>query len=584
MTSRSPQRRFAPLIVALLGGCAIELQAADVEVAASIHVPSAEAYVLGDDIPLVWRFTNLSPDPLAMLWEGCCRLNGNLAITANGQSVEVLPPGASSFHRFSKAETLPPGKPMEFSSLLSDWVRLPAGGELDIGGRYTGVLTNQKPQVPAGLALWTGTAATTPTRLKILGVDDYLAQHAARSRERGLELELTGPDRLPPLAPTTFTVTMRNPGDTPKIVNWPGTFQLWLVDERGWRLEKVTKHLPLGGEHLTIPAHSELRRAFQLSSADLSGEPFGTLKVFLDLGAATREEKRLPSTAVSVAWNLSPADTTALLNEAASGPAAGLRNPALKLLRQYLDALQPSLRNPQDDLLINQRARTLRDELILAGCVQPLHPKPGDVFLPLFPNEPGAWFVALPDSECAAIAATDALSQVKQIVGVRRHLGWDITVEAKPAISTSLKELFTLARALDPQREQLAAPLTWRLPQTGGLATNHVQFPSELPDANIIVRLRAADGRTKIEAARKPAQLNRPAQMNSLTANEVRQLPGTSLADSVALRDWLAANPGVPQPLVVAEDGVSCGDFLRLLQPLVDASLRIAIISPRTLQ
>ena len=95
------------------------------EVSASVHIPPAEVYVLGDDIPLVWRFTNQSADPLAMLWEGCCRLNGKLSITANGQAVEVLPPGASSFHTYSKAETLTPGKPMEFRSLLADWVRLP---------------------------------------------------------------------------------------------------------------------------------------------------------------------------------------------------------------------------------------------------------------------------------------------------------------------------------------------------------------------------------------------------------------------------------------------------------------------------
>ncbi len=580
MSTGRSQACLSLLIGALVGTGAIKLWAAATEVTASIHVPPAEVYVLGDDIPLVWRFTNQSADPLAMLWEGCCRLNGKLAITANGQPVEVLPPGASSFHTYSKAETLPPGKPMEFSSRLADWVRLPAGGDLDIGGRYTGVLTNQNPQVPSGLALWTGTATAVPARLAVLGVDDYLAQRAARSQERGLALELSGPDRLPPLAPATFTVTMRNLTEAPKAVDWPGTFQLWLVNERGARLEKSVRHLSNPSEHLTIPPHGELKREFQFSSTDLNGEPFGILKAFLDLGGTASGEKRLPSSAVPVVWSLGPVDIAKLLNEAGSGPAAGLRNPALKLLRLHLVALQPNLAVIDASLLESERGRRLRDELRLAGCVQPLSPRAGPAFVPLLPSAGGGWSVELPAESCSALDALDGATQVARIAAVRRHLGWDVTPEIKPQAGTPVGDVTTLARSLAGHQSQLSGPVTWRRSQTDGSATNLVQFPLDFPPANVVLWLSRANGQPLLEVAQKPPAPGRPAWRNVLSAAEVRNLPRTRVQDTAALTEWLKGAPTALQPLVIADDSLTCGELMAWLQPVVNASLRMAVLSP----
>lgn len=583
MKPRPPWGCFPLLAGAVLFNGATDLRAAGAEVTASIHIPPAEVYVLGDDIPLVWRFTNQSPEPLAMLWEGCCRLNGKLAISANGRSVDVLPPGASSYHTYSKAETLPPGKPTQFSSLLADWVRLPAGGELEIGGRYTGVLTSQKPQVPSGLALWTGTASAEPTRLAVLGVNEYLEQRPARAGERGLELALTGPDQLPPLKPATFRVTLRNLREQPQVIDWPGTFQLWLVNERGWRLDKGLRHLQSPGEHLTIPARGELHREFQLSSADLNGEAFGLLTVFLDLGPSTPQEKRVPSSAVRVSWNLNPADTAALLSQAASGPAAGLRNPALKLLRQHLGALESNLALLSDSQLESDRARSLRDELRLAGCVLPWSPKAGSVFLPLAHQPDNRWTLAFPDRLCEALAGLEGSAQMGRVAAVRRHLGWDVTPEISPQPATTLGEVFSLARSLSAHQEQLAGPLTWRLPQTDRAATNLVQFPLAFPSANVLIRFTRVNGRLEVHAAQKPMVPGRPAWMNQLTAAEAKDLAGVPLSDPAAIKEWLESAPPALQPLVVVEEAIACGDLREWLQPLVDASLRMSVIPPAAL-
>ncbi len=575
--------RLGSLALAWLVVGASALAAEGPEVTATIEVQPAEVYVLGDDIPLIWNFTNQSTNSLAMLWEGCCRLNGKLSVTTGGQPVEILPPGASTFHTYSKAETLPPGQPMKFSSLLADWVRLPTGGEFELGGQYTGVLPNQTPQIPAGTELWRGTARATSARLEVLDVDDYLGQRPARSQARGLEVQLTGPNRLPPLEAVTFTATFKNLTDAPLTLDWPGTFQLWLVDERGWRLTQAIKFLPVAAEKLALPPRGELRREFQLSSADLNGEPFGSLQLFLDLGAGADGARRVPSTDLEVAWELNPADTVALLNAAAGGSSAGMRNPPLKLLRQYLAALLPQLRELRAEELDGDRARQLRDQLVLAGCVLPLAPKPGAVFLPLERNATGAWSVALPGSGCESITGLEAAAQIERIAGVRRHLGWDLTAEVKPGTATRLGDLYGLAKSLAPQQDQLAGPLTWRVPQASGLATNQVQFPMTLPAANMVLKIRETSNGPVLAVARKAPQAGRPLWMNVFSAGELEALTGEVIADGAALEKWLQTETGMLQPVVIAGENLAAEAVLPLIRPLIERTLRIAIISPEAL-
>jgi hypothetical protein len=575
--------RLGSLALALIV-CSSPVMAADApEVTATIQVQPAEVYVLGDDIPLIWNFTNQSTTSLAMLWEGCCRLNGKLFVTTGGQPVDILPPGAATFHTYSKAETLPPGQPMQFSSLLADWVRLPTGGEFELGGQYTGVLPNQTPQIPAGTELWRGTARATSAGLKVLGVDDYLAQRPVRSRERGVAIQLSGPDRLPPVEPVTFTATFKNLTDAPLTLDWPGTFQLWLVDERGWRLTQAIKFLPVAAEKLALPPHDQLSREFRLSSADLNGEPFGPLRLFLDLGADADGARRVPSTDLEVAWNLGPADTVALLNAAAGGSSAGMRNPPLKLLRQYLGALLPQLRALQAEALDGERARQLRDQLVLAGCVLPLAPKPGAVFLPVERSATGAWSVALPGAGCESIIRLEAVAQVGRIAGVRRHLGWDVTAEAKPGPGMRLGDLFALANSLAPQQDQLAGPLTWRVPQASGLATNQIQFPTPLPAANMVLKIRETSNGPELAAARKTPQPGRPLWMNVFSASELQTLKGEVIAGGAALENWLQSETGTLQPVVIADENLAAEALLPLLGPLIERTLRIPIVSPEAL-
>ena len=109
---------------------------ASVEV--ELQIPRAETHVLGDPIPLIWRFTNRSPEPLAFMWEGCCRLNGRLTVTKEGEVLAPIPSGQALAHMFAKAERLNPGVGRDFDTFLSDWVVLKETGAYSLQGRYVG--------------------------------------------------------------------------------------------------------------------------------------------------------------------------------------------------------------------------------------------------------------------------------------------------------------------------------------------------------------------------------------------------------------------------------------------------------------
>ena len=64
------------------------------------------AHLIGDRIPLVWRFVNHSREPLGFLWEGCCRRNGRLSVTMGDKAVDVIPASQTLAHMFAKAERL----------------------------------------------------------------------------------------------------------------------------------------------------------------------------------------------------------------------------------------------------------------------------------------------------------------------------------------------------------------------------------------------------------------------------------------------------------------------------------------------
>lgn len=58
-------------------------------------------------------------------------------------------------------------------------------------------------------------------------------------------------------------------------------------------------------------------------------------------------------------------------------------------------------------------------------------------------------------------------AQVGELLGLRRHLGWEVTLAFEPAEATTLGRIRDLANVLEPFRAELAGPIGIVLP-TGG--------------------------------------------------------------------------------------------------------------------
>lgn len=268
-------------LLALLWALPAPVRAA---VGLDLRIPEAETYVLGDAIPLYWRFSNGSTQALGFMWEGCCRLNGRLEVRTASGEVPVAPPGQALAHMFAKADRLEPGVPKDYDTRVGDWVRLPGTGTYRLKGTYRGVLPSQYPQVQRGLALWRDAADSPELELRVLAVADYLSQREERVRRRGLRLTLEGPARVSPLAPTRCRVTFENTSGSAQSVSWPDGVALWVVDGRG---ERVAPAAVVGGpvETLDVPAGGRVERAFVVESDRFEGETFGEHTWFVDLAA-----------------------------------------------------------------------------------------------------------------------------------------------------------------------------------------------------------------------------------------------------------------------------------------------------------
>lgn len=566
-------------VASILGACCFVSNSgvgAEPTVAARIEIPPAEIYVLGDDIPVVWEFTNQSSNSVAMLWEGCCRLNGKLNITAEGQPIEILPPGAASFHSYSKAAELKPNNPSKFSSLLSDWVQLPGGGAYQIGGRYTGVLPSQNPQVAEGLPLWRGTAAAEAEPLVVCSVDEYLSQREDRSRSRGLKLSLEGPSRFLPLDPMPLTVTMSNTSESPMEFAWPGATQLWIVDEKGFRLPQAIRQIRQPGESIILRPNETIERTIELSSADLNGGAFGRYKIFIDLAGVNPGARRLPSNSSEIEWNLSISDVTKLLSDAAGGPSLGMRNPSLKLLRVYLDQLGGRLDGVRHEDL-SAKAIKLGAQLQLANCLKPVAPNPGLANLKIELGPGGRSILKLPDSmQCRSLVGLTGVEQVSAVYNVRRHLGWDIRVELIPESQTRLDSVSGFANNLESAEVKVSQPVFVLVEDSPG-ETNTISFLTKPVGANVVVRLNEKGSTNLLLVAAKQHDPRKPIWMNSFRAGQILDV-NTETVDANNISNWLDQQ-GVtrPQVLIVLESDFDWSSFLEHVRPIwtVDSQLQV---------
>lgn len=439
------------------------------QVRLELRVPAAETYVLGDSIPLYWRFSNASTQPLGFMWEGCCRLNGRLEVKSVGGAVDTVPSGQALAHMFAKADRLEPGVAKDYDTRVSDWVELPGTGTYEMRGMYRGVLPTQFPQVQRGLALWRDMAESAPIRLSVLSVADYLGQRQERERARGLRLALHVPRRLRALETVTARLTVRNATDQPRDLLWPDAGALWVLDSKGVRAVPAAV-LTGSTVPISIPPHGEREVDFVLAADRFEAEPFGEYRVFVDLAAGGVGEPRVPSGPVGLSWRVDSDELPGLVEAAAGGAAVGARNAPLKFLRLHLQELGAGLRSLERSGL-SAAAGVLADRLSLASRLRPLHPKPGTVELrvtvePGVASEGGGgarmrWQdPGVREALASSLVDPGVAESLAVLLAVRRHLGWEVELAVEPSAGVAMGEVWRAVRLLEMQRLELGGEIT----------------------------------------------------------------------------------------------------------------------------
>lgn len=415
---------------------------ASADVSLSLRIPESETWVLGDTIPLYWRFENGSSRPMGFMWEGCCRLNGKLEIWQMdlAEALETSPPGQALAHMFAKADRLEPGVGKEYETRLSDWVGLPGTGRYRLRGTYRGVLPTQVPQVPKGLDLWRDAASSGTVEVSVLSVADYLAQRETRTRTSGVRVTVSGPRKISPSEPTSWTVTFDNQGPSARAWSWPDRVALWVVNATGHRVAPAA--VISGTSETGVLEAGQVRSArFSISPDRWEGVALGAYSVFVERESGAPGEPRVPSNVLSVDWKLGPDEVRRLVQDAARGSGTGARNASLKMLRVYLGDVGPVLAN-LDRSGWDENALRLADRLVLASRLRSLLPHPGKVEIPVAVDVRGECTWAQPILVKATAGMGGGVTgQMQEVLAVRRHLGWEPQLVLVPAEETLLGTL-----------------------------------------------------------------------------------------------------------------------------------------------
>ena len=442
------------------------------EVRLRLRIDETGDHVLGDRIPLIWEFTNLSTNALGFLWEGCCRINGRLTATAPGLKTEVVPPGQALAHAFAKAERLPPGVPRAFDTALGDWVQLNTSGTYRLDGTYTGVQPTQKPQVPRGLALWTSASQSEPVSMHVWTVADYLSQRAEREKAAGIKLSLIGPGRIDPVTKQVFGLRISNTRTNSLRLPREQLFALWLVRNDGMRCSAPGSNLSANDAELVLNAGESKELNFEIGPETFEGEAFGDFTLFVDVRHVGDEGQRVPSNPLKVHWSLGRTEIENLLTVASSGVRTGARNAPLKLLRTYLTQIAPLLRDVRPNTNWNARTEGLRGELAAAAELASLARVQGRAFATLTIDDSTTPVWSDAPVKKALETQHSWPESLDRLLTLRRHAGLEISLRIAPSPATSLGRMQRIRSDLESRISNLADAPHWVVASPSMVTTN----------------------------------------------------------------------------------------------------------------
>lgn len=185
----------------------------------------------------------------------------------------------------------------------------------------------------------------------------------------------------------------------------------------------------------------------------------------------------------------------------------------------------------------------------------------------------------------AAVAAAFAgralppAEQLRSVLALRNHLGWDVGVGLKPEPATLLRHVAAALDGISPLQADLASTPSTPVFNADSTAFSTVSFQRAVIPANLVVRISKNASGAKLAVARRLPDPQRPGVEAMFSEAEIAQAKFTELANAAALAGLLTDGKlPAPRPLVLAAPGLQWHELSTLLGPLLDRSLPFDLV------
>jgi hypothetical protein len=410
----------------------------------------AKFYVIGDAIPIEWRFTNTTDEPLGMLWEGCCFTYGEIIAetTAGERAPPKLPPrppnappgwipdpkAAQSWHAFPQITRIEPRKSVSFQTVLDNWVEIGKSGHYKLTASYTGA-PDSALQRRSKIKLWNGKAEAKAVEFELLTPNEYLARKAAPD-DLSLQVGAVKVDPIwkPVTSPYFISCRVHNGAKEAREVS----YDLWILDEQGRRvipdaiIPGITRFSP---QRTTVAPEADADLRWKLESSDLLN--LALEKPYLVFANCLCEGERFPSPHATFEWRIERQDVLRLLHNANDRGKIGARSDPYRVLRRYLFEIEPilktlSVHSELDELKYSEKS--LITDLLAGAALKRLLAGKNALNLTLMLDDAGNWS-ALPKEAAAIVSLTepvsahDAINFVGALKSAANEIGVLVSVE-----------------------------------------------------------------------------------------------------------------------------------------------------------
>ncbi len=508
------------------------------EILLTVTVPPRPFYVIGESIPIEWKFTNTTSEPMGMLWERCCLTYGGVSmVDEKGERLERkvpppppdAPPGwtpdpkaLQAFHAFPPISQIAPHDSVTFTTVLDNWVELAHGGKFKVTARYAGAPASALQQGEK-VKMWNGSAEAPSFELELLTPREYVEKRGGLG-EIGAQVT---PDSqvLKPGEPLKFTLVASSIRQKYSKLS----FGVWILDPSG---KRVTSERAVVENEIELGTHEAKPVETSVSPEAMLGQSLAPgYSAFVDLIDLDEPSQRFPSKPVTFSFELNRDSVLALIRDAVKHPGVrGERSLSMRSLRAYLKQAEPFLRaDGFASALTEDAEKKLCADLRLAAAVAHLADKQQVYRVGVAEAEPGMWKLA--DAGLATELNWD-VPKIKEVTAnnlaaiqaIHNHLGGRIAFEILANPKTRVLDIRNLCDQL--VRTKVMAQTTLRLVVPDEKAPGVTIRLTDQPRANVMVTEGVVSSEFAVGYAIKLPDPKFPESLTTFSTEEIDSGPG----------------------------------------------------------